>query len=180
MDNIDKDVFNLVPLILVHLVITSTKSDIETSVSPAERVFITELGMEPNDDAVMCSTFCQYTQSPTIRTLRKPGTNDVLPNDAALCEPCDSACVVDMTTESNLISTTSISISTSFKASTELSETTPKRTTSAEFKISPKMTTESALETATTIISSTYLTESTKKDEIVPILTTPTGIKWIS
>ncbi|CAC5379532.1 unnamed protein product [Mytilus coruscus] len=103
------------------------------------------------------------------------GTNDVLPNDAALCEPCDSACVVelDITTESTLISTTSISSSTYFKEFTEFSETTPKPTTPAEFKISTKMTSASKFETATLMFSSTYLTESTKKDGTVPILTTP-------
>ncbi|CAC5403390.1 unnamed protein product [Mytilus coruscus] len=81
-------------------------SDIQTSVSPNERVFISGAGNAPADDAPMCSTFCQYTDSLEIRTLRRPGSNDVLPNDAALCEPCDSACDVElyrttiMTTES--------------------------------------------------------------------------------
>ncbi|CAC5422512.1 unnamed protein product [Mytilus coruscus] len=67
-------------------------SDIETSIFPYERVFISEENNAPRDDAPMCSTFCQYTDSPNIRTLRRQGTNDVLPNDASLCEPCESAC----------------------------------------------------------------------------------------
>ncbi|VDI18531.1 Hypothetical predicted protein [Mytilus galloprovincialis] len=128
-------------------------SDIETSVFPNERVFMSEAGNAPTDEAPMCSTFCQYTDSLKIRTLRRPGTNDVLPNDAALCEPCDSACVLE---------------------STEFSDTAPKRTTSAELYRTTIMTTESTLESVKTpISSSTYFTESTKFERTAPTRTTP-------
>ncbi|CAC5379529.1 unnamed protein product [Mytilus coruscus] len=70
-------------------------SDIFPNVSPKERVYASKGGNAPADDAPMCSTFCQYTGSPKIRTLRRQGTNDELPDDAALCEPCDNTCEVD-------------------------------------------------------------------------------------
>ncbi|CAG2236294.1 CSMD [Mytilus edulis] len=71
-------------------------SDVFTEVTPKERVFAPD-SSAPSHNAPTCSTFCQYTSSPKIRTLRKQGTNDVLPNDASLCEPCDSACDVAVT-----------------------------------------------------------------------------------
>ncbi|XP_071124036.1 sushi, nidogen and EGF-like domain-containing protein 1 [Mytilus edulis] len=64
-------------------------SDINSSTEPNERAFMSA------DNAPMSSTVCQYTGSPKIRTLRKQGSNDVLPNDASLCEPWNSACDVD-------------------------------------------------------------------------------------
>ncbi|VDI16193.1 Hypothetical predicted protein [Mytilus galloprovincialis] len=65
-------------------------SDKKTDIKPNERAF------ESTDTDPISSTVCQYTDSPPkIRTLRKQGTNDVLPNDASLCEPWDSACDVD-------------------------------------------------------------------------------------
>ncbi|CAG2244035.1 unnamed protein product [Mytilus edulis] len=70
-------------------------SDVFTGVTPKERVFAPD-SSAPSHNAPTCSTFCQYTSSPKIRTLRKQGTNDVLPNDSSLCEPCDSACDVGM------------------------------------------------------------------------------------
>ncbi|VDH92801.1 G protein-coupled receptor 133 [Mytilus galloprovincialis] len=128
-------------------------SDIETSVFPNERVFISEASNSPANDAPMCSTFCQYTDLLNIRTLRRPGTNDDLPNDAALCEPCDSACVVE---------------------STEFSGTAPKQTTPAELYRTTIMTTESTLESVKTpTSSSTYFTESTKFERTAPTRTTP-------
>ncbi|XP_052078238.1 sushi, von Willebrand factor type A, EGF and pentraxin domain-containing protein 1-like isoform X2 [Mytilus californianus] len=69
-------------------------SDVFTDVDPDERVFAPEDSSAPNDNEPTCSTFCQYTGSPKIRTLRRQGTNDALPNDASLCEPCGSACDV--------------------------------------------------------------------------------------
>lgn len=69
-------------------------SDVFTDINPHERVFAPE-DSAPNDNEPTCSTFCQYTGSPKIRTLRRQGTNDALPNDASLCEPCGSACDVD-------------------------------------------------------------------------------------
>ncbi|CAG2239338.1 CSMD [Mytilus edulis] len=57
-----------------------------------ERVFAPD-SSAPSHNAPTCSTFCQYTSSPKIRTLRKQGTNDVLPNDASLCELCDKVLV---------------------------------------------------------------------------------------
>ncbi|VDI66532.1 CUB and sushi domain-containing protein [Mytilus galloprovincialis] len=71
-------------------------SDVFNGVTPKERVFAPD-SSAPSHNAPTCSTFCQYTSSPKIRTLRKQGTNDVLPNDASLCEPCDSACDVAVT-----------------------------------------------------------------------------------
>ncbi|CAC5379531.1 unnamed protein product [Mytilus coruscus] len=70
-------------------------SDIFHFVTPKERVYSSGEGNTPTDDASMCSTFCQYTGSPKIRTLRRQGTSDELPDDAALCEPCNSTCEVD-------------------------------------------------------------------------------------
>ncbi|XP_052076576.1 uncharacterized protein LOC127714529 [Mytilus californianus] len=70
-------------------------SDIFTGVTPNERVFASEGGNAPDDDAPMCSTFCIYTDSPKIRTLRRQGTSDEVPGDAALCEPCDNTCEVE-------------------------------------------------------------------------------------
>ncbi|XP_071126674.1 adhesion G protein-coupled receptor B3-like isoform X2 [Mytilus edulis] len=71
-------------------------SDVFTGVTPKERVFAPD-SSAPSHNAPTCRTFCQYTSSPKIRTLRKQGTNDVLPNDSSLCEPCDSACDVACT-----------------------------------------------------------------------------------
>ncbi|XP_063414057.1 uncharacterized protein LOC134696285 isoform X2 [Mytilus trossulus] len=70
-------------------------SDISTVVTPNERVFVSEEGNAPANDAPMCSTFCKYTGSPKIRTLRRPETSDEIPGNAALCEPCNSTCEVD-------------------------------------------------------------------------------------
>ncbi|CAG2249156.1 unnamed protein product [Mytilus edulis] len=70
-------------------------SDVSTAVTPNERVFVSEEGNPPANDAPMCSTFCKYTGLPKIRTLRRQGTSDTVPGDAALCEPCDSTCEVD-------------------------------------------------------------------------------------
>ncbi|XP_071152079.1 fibropellin-3-like, partial [Mytilus edulis] len=70
-------------------------SDISTVVTPNERVFVSEEGNPPANDAPMCSTFCKYTGSPKIRTLRRPETSDDIPGNAALCEPCNSTCQVD-------------------------------------------------------------------------------------
>ncbi|XP_052076573.1 uncharacterized protein LOC127714525 [Mytilus californianus] len=70
-------------------------SDIFPNVTPKERVYASKEGNAPDDDAPMCSTFCQYTGSPKIRTLIRQGTSDEIPGDAALCEPCDSTCEVD-------------------------------------------------------------------------------------
>ncbi|CAC5379530.1 unnamed protein product [Mytilus coruscus] len=70
-------------------------SDIFTAVTPNERVIASEGGNAPADDAPMCRTFCKYTGSPKIRTLRRRGTSDEVPVDAALCEPCDNTCEVD-------------------------------------------------------------------------------------
>lgn len=70
-------------------------SDISNVVTPNERVFASEGGNAPADDAPMCSTFCKYAGSPKIRTLRRKGTSDEVPGDAALCEPCDNTCEVD-------------------------------------------------------------------------------------
>ncbi|VDI01483.1 Hypothetical predicted protein [Mytilus galloprovincialis] len=59
---------------------------VHTGIIPNERAFESK-GSDP-----MSSIVCQYTDSPPkIRTLRKQGTNDALPNDASLCEPWDSA-----------------------------------------------------------------------------------------
>ncbi|VDH92802.1 Hypothetical predicted protein [Mytilus galloprovincialis] len=59
---------------------------------PNERVFISESGNTPADNASICSTFCHYTDSPTIRTLRRQGSSVNLPSNVSLCEPCGSAC----------------------------------------------------------------------------------------
>lgn len=47
--------------------------DIFSTVYPAERVYASEGGNPPADDAAMCSTFCQYKGSPKMRTLRRQG-----------------------------------------------------------------------------------------------------------
>ncbi|XP_052076567.1 adhesion G protein-coupled receptor L4-like [Mytilus californianus] len=107
-------------------------SDIETSIIPNERVFMSEAGNTPADEAPMCSTFCQYTDSLKIRTLRRPGTNDVLPNDASLCEPCDSACDLELDITTKIEPTMSISSSAYFTESAEFSGTEPKLTTPAD------------------------------------------------
>ncbi|XP_052076769.1 fibropellin-1-like [Mytilus californianus] len=66
-------------------------SDVDTFVVPNERVF--NPASQPNENGDVCSTFCSYTEpKPMIRTLRKQGTTDLLPNDAALCEPCGDSC----------------------------------------------------------------------------------------
>ncbi|CAG2249155.1 unnamed protein product [Mytilus edulis] len=52
-------------------------SDVSTAVTPNERVFVSEEGNPPANDAPMCRT------------------SDTVPGDAALCEPCDSTCEVD-------------------------------------------------------------------------------------
>ncbi|VDH97650.1 Hypothetical predicted protein [Mytilus galloprovincialis] len=70
-------------------------SDIYNAVTPNERVFVSDEGNPTANDAPMCSTFCKYTGSPKIRTLRRPETRDEIPDKAALCEPCDSTCQVD-------------------------------------------------------------------------------------
>ncbi|CAC5408972.1 unnamed protein product [Mytilus coruscus] len=70
-------------------------SDIDTFVVPKERVF--NPVSQPNENGDVCSTFCSYTDpKPMIRTLRKQGTTDLLPNDAALCEPCGDSCKQDV------------------------------------------------------------------------------------
>lgn len=48
--------------------------DIQTSIFPNERVFISEADNPQADNASICSTFCQYTESLRIRTLRRQGT----------------------------------------------------------------------------------------------------------
>ncbi|XP_052076575.1 uncharacterized protein LOC127714528 [Mytilus californianus] len=63
-------------------------SDIYTDVNPNERVFVST---NTADDASICNTFCQYTETPKIRTLRKSGTSDSLPSSTPLCE-CGSSC----------------------------------------------------------------------------------------
>ncbi|VDI29909.1 Hypothetical predicted protein [Mytilus galloprovincialis] len=48
-------------------------SDIYDVVDPDERTLAFVTSDSPADDAPICSTFCQTTQTPKIRTLRKPG-----------------------------------------------------------------------------------------------------------
>ncbi|CAC5373333.1 unnamed protein product [Mytilus coruscus] len=66
-------------------------SDIFTDSMPNERVFMSGQTNLSNDEETMCSTFCQYTDSPKIRTLRRQGTSDSLPNSPPLCD-CGSSC----------------------------------------------------------------------------------------
>ncbi|CAG2249160.1 unnamed protein product [Mytilus edulis] len=89
---------------------TVMNNNIETSVFPNERVFMSEAGNAPSDEAPMCSTFCQYTDSLKIRTLRRPELD----------------ITTIMTTESTLESvTTPTSSFTYFTESTAPTGTTP-------------------------------------------------------
>ncbi|VDI61264.1 Hypothetical predicted protein [Mytilus galloprovincialis] len=67
-------------------------SDVDNTILPNERVFNPPENSIPDDSDPLCSTFCQYTSEPKIRTLQKTGTTDVVPSDAALCTPCESPC----------------------------------------------------------------------------------------
>ncbi|CAC5379545.1 unnamed protein product [Mytilus coruscus] len=164
-------------------------SDIFTAVNPDERVFASVEGNPPNDNDPVCSTFCQYTESPKIRTLRRQGTNDALPNDASLCEPCDISCDVELvqkififyipeaTTESTQ-KTTLQSFSTEMDTTTDVisSETTQKTTvpsTSTEMDTTTEMTSIQKTErpfTSADIETSTEIT-STQKTTLPPTST---------
>ncbi|CAC5380891.1 CSMD [Mytilus coruscus] len=67
-------------------------SDVDNTIVPNERVFNPPGNSIPADTEPLCSTFCQYSTEPKIRTLQKTGTTDVVPSDAALCTPCENPC----------------------------------------------------------------------------------------
>ncbi|XP_063413803.1 CUB and sushi domain-containing protein 3-like isoform X19 [Mytilus trossulus] len=67
-------------------------SDVDNTLTPNERAFNPPANSQPSDSDPLCSTFCQYTSEPKIRTLQRTGTTDVVPGDAALCTPCESPC----------------------------------------------------------------------------------------
>ncbi|XP_052078714.1 sushi, von Willebrand factor type A, EGF and pentraxin domain-containing protein 1-like isoform X2 [Mytilus californianus] len=67
-------------------------SDVDNTIVPNDRVFNPPANSIPADTDPLCSTFCQYSTEPKIRTLQKTGTIDVVPIDAALCTPCESPC----------------------------------------------------------------------------------------
>ncbi|XP_071126667.1 uncharacterized protein [Mytilus edulis] len=78
-------------------------SDEDSSVYPKERVY--QSSSIPDNTVPVCSTFCQYTSQPRIRTLKKSGSSTTLPGDVSLCEPCDSSCE-GATTETTSLKTT--------------------------------------------------------------------------
>ncbi|XP_063413798.1 CUB and sushi domain-containing protein 3-like isoform X14 [Mytilus trossulus] len=67
-------------------------SDVDNTLTPNERAFNPPANSQPSNSDPLCSTFCQYTSEPKIRTLQRTGTTDVVPSDAALCTPCESPC----------------------------------------------------------------------------------------
>ncbi|XP_071126668.1 uncharacterized protein [Mytilus edulis] len=151
-------------------------SDTFTGVSPDERVFASSEGNPPNNNDPVCSTFCQYTESPNIRTLQKPGTHDALPNGASLCESCGSSCKVattEMTSTESTQKTTIPPTSTEIDTAIELTskETTP---------ITSQPTTSTEIDIITTIQSTDITqitsqpTTSTEVNTIITIQSTET------
>ncbi|CAG2198580.1 unnamed protein product [Mytilus edulis] len=151
-------------------------SDTFTGVTPEERVFASEEGNPPNNNDPVCNTFCQYTESPNIRTLQKPGTHDALPNGASLCEPCGSSCKVattEMTSTESTQKTTIPPTSTEIDTAIELTskETTP---------ITSQPTTSTEIDIITTIQSTDITqitsqpTTSTEVNTIITIQSTET------
>ncbi|VDI67840.1 Hypothetical predicted protein [Mytilus galloprovincialis] len=131
-------------------------SDIASSIFPNERVFISEADNAPADNATICSTFCQYTNSPKIRTLRRQGSSVSLPSNVSLCEPCDSACKEATTMMASLETTQKHTLSST---STEIDITTDRTSTENTQKTS-KPSTSDAIDT-TTYVMSTVTTQLT-------------------
>ncbi|CAG2239341.1 unnamed protein product [Mytilus edulis] len=151
-------------------------SDIATSIFPYERVFISEADNAPADNATICSTFCQYTNSPKIRTLRRQGSSVSLPRNVSLCEPCDSACE-EATTMMTSLETTQIHTLPS--TSTEIDITTD-RTSTENTKKTSKPSTSDAIDTTTDVMSTvttqitTLSSTSTEIDSTTEITITKT------
>ncbi|XP_063416253.1 uncharacterized protein LOC134697896 [Mytilus trossulus] len=102
-------------------------SDKDSNVYPEERVY--QSGSISDNTVPVCSTFCQYTTQPRIRTLKKSGSSANLPLNTSLCEPCDSACE-KATTEMTPTETTQEITSTEMDTTTDMtsSETNQKTT----------------------------------------------------
>ncbi|XP_071124037.1 coagulation factor IX-like [Mytilus edulis] len=132
-------------------------SDINSSTEPNERAFMSA------DNAPMSSTVCQYTGSPKIRTLRKQGSNDVLPNDASLCEPWNSACDVDDRCDPNPCQNngTCVDLTDSFNCTCDPGWEDVNCTT------------------ATTIMTPTATTQKQSIPSMSTAIGTATSVKWI-
>ncbi|VDI49728.1 Hypothetical predicted protein [Mytilus galloprovincialis] len=169
-------------------------SDTFTGVSPDERVFASSEGNPPNNNDPVCSTFCQYTESPNIRTLQKPGTHDALPNDASLCKPCGSSCKVATTemtpketTQKTTIPPTSSEIDTTieitFKETTQITSkptTSTKVNTITTTKQSTETTPVTSQPTTSTEIDTIATKQSTETTPVTSHPTTATEVKTIT
>ncbi|VDI49725.1 Hypothetical predicted protein [Mytilus galloprovincialis] len=165
MDTLTRHCYNSVFLSAIICFIWLSTSDISNDVTPNERVFVSEEGNRPAYDAPMCSTFCKYTGSPKIRTLRRPETSDEIPFDAALCEPCDSVCQLE-TTQNATKPSTSIEID----STTDVITTGTKQITSV-----PSVSTDID-RTITITPQKTTLTGTSVKNTVSEILSHYTGL----
>ncbi|CAC5379543.1 unnamed protein product [Mytilus coruscus] len=154
-------------------------SDEDHTVFPPERVY--QSGGILDNTFPVCSTFCQYTTRPRIRTLKKSGSSAILPGDVSLCEPCDSACeeaTTEMTSMESTHKTTLPPMSTEIDITTDITstETTQKTTlpsTSTEMDTTTKMT---SLETT---LKTTTQSTSTEIDTTTEIASTETTQKIV-
>ncbi|XP_052076568.1 mucin-5AC-like [Mytilus californianus] len=145
-------------------------SDEDKSLFPTERIYHPAASSIPDNNDPVCSTFCQYTTQPKIRTLKKSGSSATLPGDVSLCEPCGSAC--DEAT-AEMTSTETIQKTTIPRTSTEMDTTTEGISTETTLKT----TTQSSSTEMETTLKTTLQPTSTEMDTTTEGISTETTLK---